>query len=287
MKLLVIGKNGQVASALKDITSDDTIFLSKDELDITNYKSIKESIEKERPDVILNLAAFTNVDNAESFRNEAESVKTFTGPTFSKICKDHLIKLIHLSTDYVLMEKNFPYTPDDITNPLNWYGVTKRKGEIAILNNHPDSIILRTSWLYGEYGNNFLKKILGIAKNDEIKVVNDQFGSPSYTRELSRVLLNIILDYKEGNNIFGIIHYSSGDQLSWYEFAKKIFDIACEEGYIESFPNLISCSSNEFVTQANRPSYSALDNLSTKPLNKSPATTDNSIKLALKNIFSR
>ena len=252
-KILVTGANGQVAKEIKEIVEGDErfIFSSKDKLDITDFKKLEGFLETNNIKTIINCAGYTNVDKAESEKELALKVNFEGVKNLAELSRKFNIKLIHLSTDYVFDGKNYkPYVESDKTNPVNFYGISKLKGEEAIKElNSKNSIIIRTSWVYSKYGNNFVKTILKYSKEkDELNVVYDQIGSPTYSKDLAEVLLLLV-----EKDIYGIYHFSNEGVLSWYDFAKEIVKMAkidCKINPIESF---------EYPLPASRPHFSLLN----------------------------
>jgi dTDP-4-dehydrorhamnose reductase len=256
MKVLVIGSEGQLGSELKKISKDqDNIswfFSSFKTLDLLNLNSIDTYLNKSSPTIIINCAAYTNVDKAEKESDKADIINHKAPDFISKWTNKNKRKLIHISTDYVFDGlSNIPLSENSKTKPINEYGSSKLKGEIACLKNDPNSIVIRTSWLYSSFGNNFVKTIIDLMKkNDSINVVNDQIGSPTYANDLASLILNIIMNYKTESGLF---HYSNEGEISWYQFAssiKDLYNLNCE---------IIGVSSKEFKTLAKRPKYSLLN----------------------------
>jgi dTDP-4-dehydrorhamnose reductase len=256
MKVLVIGSEGQLGSELKKISKNYGnifwIFSNINELDLSDQGSINNNLNKINPSIIINCAAYTNVDKAEKEFVLANLINHKAIDTISKWTSIKNSKLIHFSTDYVfdgLTET--PYDENSICNPINEYGRSKLNGELACLKNDPSSIVIRTSWLYSSFGKNFLKTMIELMnKNNSIKVVGDQFGSPTYAFDLAKLVLNIIMNYKTESGLF---HYSNEGVTSWFEFAKSIkefYDIDCE---------IIRVSFEEYNRPAKRPKYSILN----------------------------
>jgi len=251
--ILVTGSNGQVAKEIKEIVECDKrfIFTSKDELDITDFKKLESFLEQNSIKTIINCAGFTNVDGAESEKEIALKVNYEGVKNLAKLSNRFGIRLIHLSTDYVFDGKNYkPYCEDDELNPVNFYGVTKLKAEQAIQElNLKNYVIVRTSWVYGKYGDNFVKTILKYAnERDELNVIYDQIGTPTYAKDLAKILLQFV-----EKGIYGIYHFSNEGVLSWYDFAKEIVKMAkidCKINPIESF---------EYPLPAIRPHFSLLN----------------------------
>lgn len=263
-KILVTGANGQLGKTLKELSSIHKeelqfIFTTKEELDITVKHKVKDYFSKNKFDYCINCAAYTNVDQAEldsklAFKVNAEGVKCL-----AESCKDTNTILIQISTDYVFDgTKDKPYTEEDETNPINEYGISKLLGEHYIQGILKEYYIIRTSWLYSEYGNNFIKSMLRLSKEkDEINIVSDQNGSPTYTRDLAIVILKII---KFQNYNYGIYNYSNKGKASWYDFAKVFFE------YLQKDIKLIPIETIAYSTAATRPKFSVLDKTKIKQI---------------------
>ena len=254
--VLVTGKDGQLAKCLKKLESAyydiDFIFKSKSELDITDYTQLVDFFDKNNIDWCVNCAAYTNVDLAENEKEKAFLINEKGVENLSIFCNENNVKLVHISTDFVFDGKSrIPYSENSIPNPMSVYGISKLKGEQKIKEIITEYFIIRTSWLYSEHTNNFLKTMLRLSKTrDEIKVVNDQFGSPTYAGDLAEIIAHII---KNNIDKFGLYHYCNKGQTSWYDFAKEIFNLSGSG--IEINP----ISSAQYKSTAIRPSYSVLD----------------------------
>ena len=262
MKLIIFGSNGQLGQCLKSElnTSDCEIFMfSKNDLDISNHDDLVKIVHEVCPDVIINASAYTAVDQAETNENMADLVNNEAVRNIASICKDLGCLLIHISTDYVfdgLSSK--PYKESDTPNPNTVYGSTKLKGEIAIKASNCNYIILRTAWVFSEFGKNFLKTMLSLKDKNELKIIDDQLGCPTYARDLAKTALIIANKYDFNNPISGIFHYCGDSECSWYDFAKEIFNQASSLG-IEVPATIKRISSSEYITAAKRPPYSALE----------------------------
>ena len=263
MFVLVSGANGQLGKTLNRLVNENKmehrfIFATKDQLDLTDFQNIRSFIQKNQFDVIINCAAFTAVDKSEVEKNQANLVNHLSVKNIAEIARDNSIKLIHISTDYVFDGlKTEPYIEKDIPSPINVYGKTKLDGEIAIMSSMAtDAIIIRTSWLYSEYGNNFLDTILSLAqKRKELNIVSDQIGSPTNAYDLAISILKIIENRKffETSHISEIFHYSNDGKCSWYDFANEIVNISGLECSIKSI------SSKDYPQTAKRPKHVLLD----------------------------
>ena len=257
MRILVTGKNGQLGSSIhkvvnskvntnNNLNSHHFVFVGREELDLSDGDNITHYFKGNAFDIIINCAAYTAVDKAEEEQNLANQVNYLAVVQLAQIAKKQQAKLIHISTDYVFDgESGKPYTETDETNPINVYGKTKLAGEQALQEvMSTDAIIIRTSWVYSEYGNNFVKAMLSLGKErDELNIVSDQIGSPTYATDLANAILKIIdtKDYQDKGQSTEIYHYSNEGEISWYEFAKEIFEfsgIQCGVGPIttEQYP---------------------------------------------------
>jgi len=255
--ILVTGSNGQLGSEIKALSAsyDYNFFLTdRMSLDITEKEEIKDYIDEHSIDIIINTAAYTAVDKAEEDKNNANKVNHLAVKYLAEIAKENNIKLIHVSTDYVFDGKNYkPYNEDDVTNPNGVYGSTKLDGEKAMQKvNALNSIIIRTSWVYSSFGANFVKTMLRLGKErEELGVIYDQVGTPTYAKDLAKAILDIIPNIN--NETVAIYNYSNEGVLSWYDFAKEIMKMAkinCQINPIET---------KEYPTPATRPHYSLLN----------------------------
>lgn len=256
--ILVTGSNGQLGSELKALAqkypSYNFHFTDYKELDITNHATVDTFVKAANISIIINCAAHTAVDKAETDIEMSTKLNHLAVENFAKIAKVNSIQLIHISTDYVFDGTNhIPYTENDKTNPQSVYGSTKLAGETALQKINPaNSIIIRTSWVYSSFGNNFVKTMLRLAKErKELGVIVDQIGTPTYARDLAKVLLEIIPKLNTKNA--EVYHFSNKGVCSWYDFAKAIFDLK----EIEMKVNAIETS--QYPTAAKRPFYSVLN----------------------------
>tara|TARA_B100001173_G_scaffold303349_1_gene306022 strand:- start:61 stop:921 length:861 start_codon:yes stop_codon:yes gene_type:complete len=256
MKVLVIGSDGQLGLEFQKISNSydslSWVFSTIKNLDLLKLDTISSFLNDINPSVIINCAAYTSVDKAETEFKLADLINHEAVDIISRWTSDNNKKLIHISTDYVFDGlSNIPLSEDSKTNPVNEYGRSKLKGEIACLKNHSNSIVIRTSWLYSSFGKNFVKTMISLMKNNNtVKVVNDQIGSPTYANDLAKFIIEIIMNSK---NKSGLFHYSNEGEISWFEFAKSIkelYNLDCE---------IIGVSSKEFKTIAKRPKYSLLN----------------------------
>lgn len=257
MNILVTGSAGQLGHSLRDIAADSAnryIFTDVAELDITDKSAIIRMMESENIKLVINCAAYTNVDKAEDDFDTANLINNTAVRNLAESCKQFGATLIHVSTDYVFDgSSNIPYTEDMPLAPLGVYGVTKLHGEQAVLESGCEYIIIRTSWLYSEYGKNFVKTMMMLTEEREtLNVVFDQAGTPTYAGDLARAIYDIAETGKYKGNT-GIYHFSNEGVCSWYDFAREISELARTECDIRP------CHSNEFPSKVNRPHYSVLD----------------------------
>lgn len=255
--VLITGTNGQVGSEIKILSNDynyNFFFTTRDTLDITNSNEIKSFIESNKINTIINCSAYTAVDKAETDISNADLVNRKAVKKLAKISEEKNIKLVHISTDYVFDGTNHkPYCEQYQTNPKSVYGSSKLAGENEMIKINPkNSIIIRTSWVYSSFGNNFVKTMIRLGREkDELGVIFDQIGTPTYAQDLAKVILDIIP--KITNNKVEIYNYSNEGVLSWYDFAKEIMKMAkidCTINAIETY---------QYPTPANRPHYSLLN----------------------------
>ncbi len=253
MKILIAGSNGMLGQDLNNELADDHIVIAATSkiMDITNKKKVLKYVESIKPDVLINAAAYTDVDGCEVNVEKAYAVNRDGVENLTIACRENDIPLIHISTDYVFKgNSNTPRLENDELGPLSIYGKTKLEGERTIMKNHDKYFILRTAWLYGYNGGNFPKTMLELSKNhDKINVVYDEIGSPTYTPDLAKGIAELLNSDK-----YGIYHLTNSDSTSWYDFAKLIFKIADID--VEVKP----VTANEFARAAPRPSYSVLNN---------------------------
>jgi dTDP-4-dehydrorhamnose reductase len=266
-KILVTGANGQLGKELKDISilypQFDFIFLSRTDLPIHHFELVRTYFKTLHPDYCINCAAYTAVDRAEKEKDLAFQVNGEAVGVLAAICNEHNTKLIHISTDYVFDgTSNVPYKEDSPTNPQSVYGASKLEGEKQSIKFNPDTIIIRTSWVYSFYGKNFVKTMMRLMKEkNEINVVDDQVGSPTYAADLAEAIMLIIVNchpdnYRESilNWVPGIYNFSNVGNISWYEFANAINEITGRSATIKPI------STSEYPTAAKRPAYSVLSN---------------------------
>jgi len=256
--ILVTGSNGQLGSELQSISTEyseyNFFFADRTVLDLENTDAIKKYFDENSYDVIINCAAYTAVDKAEADERLANKINNQAVEALANAAKENKTSLIHISTDYVFDGKSHrPYSEDDTLSPQGVYGQTKLDGEKALLGLNPDrSIIIRTSWVYSSFGNNFVKTMLRLGKDrDELGVIFDQVGTPTYAKDLAKTILTILP--KLSNEDVEVFHYSNEGVCSWYDFAKTIFELSeveCRVNPIET---------REYPTPARRPHYSLLN----------------------------
>lgn len=255
MKILITGANGQLGNALRcELASDsniEAIFTDVADLDITDYEALDRFLSDHKVDMIINSAAYTAVDKAESDDLRAAAINTGAVGKLGQAAEKHKIKVIHISTDYVFSGDNCrPYEENDEPFPQSIYGRTKLEGEGLLTSFCKDSLIIRTAWLYSEFGNNFVKTMLRLAdERDEISVVSDQIGTPTYAGDLAAAIHQIINAEKWKP---GIYHFTNEGVASWYDFAKSIFEITGKKIKVNPI------RTSQYPTPAKRPLYSVL-----------------------------
>jgi len=261
-KILVTGANGQLGMELRQLASQytqyDFIFLSRSELAIEQPESAKRLFQLHRPDFCINCAAYTAVDKAESEKENAFLINGEAVGALAAASKENNCRFIHISTDYVFDgTATVPYKEDAKTNPQSVYGASKLLGEQNAMKENPGSIIIRTSWVYSEFGKNFVKTMLRLmSEKKEVGVVNDQFGSPTYAADLAETIMQIISKagtHDSALTTHGIFHFSNEGVISWYDFAIAIKEITGSHCKVNPIPT------SEYPTPAKRPAYSALD----------------------------
>lgn len=264
IKILVTGSSGQLGLALqeevKNRTDIDVFFATRQDLDITSPKSIIAQLDTHNPDVIINTAAYTAVDEAEHNKEKAFLVNEKGVENVAMVCKERNITLIHISTDYVFDGlRTIPYKEEDPVNPQTVYGASKLAGERAIEKQELlHYFIVRTSWLYSKRGRNFYNTMLRLAsEGKEISVVNDQYGSPTLANNLAKAVLTIANQFEKATS--GVYHYSGEGSCTWYAFAKAILD----KHYSGSY-SVLPITTAQYPTAARRPKYSVLDKTAIK-----------------------
>jgi len=263
MRILVTGKNGQLGRSIQKLVNSDAkignnqspndfIFVGREELDFSSESSISHYFNNNKFDIIINCAAYTQVDKAEQEAELANQINHLAVKQLAIIASNQLAKLLHISTDYVFDgESNKLYLETDTPNPINVYGVTKLAGEKALQTVMPmNALVIRASWLYSEYSNNFVSTMLRLGRErDELSVVSDQMGSPTYSTDLADAILEIIKHkkFRDVAQATQIYHYSNEGEISWYDFAKEIFKI--EKIECKVYP----VTSQQYPTPAKRP----------------------------------
>lgn len=262
-KVLVTGAKGQVGSEIvKAVPAGFTVIgLGSNELDITNQQQVTAVIAQYKPDLIINAAAYTAVDKAESDSDNAYAVNQQAVAWLAQAAKQADIPLFHISTDYVFDgESTTPYKETDPVNPQSVYGMSKLAGEQVLAATHNKHIILRTSWVFGAEGNNFVKTMLRLGKErDELSVVADQYGCPTSAASIADVLWKLAELYKQKASLpWGIYHFSNSPACTWHGFAVEIFKQAKEKGLIDKEPKVNAITTAEYPTPAKRPVWSVL-----------------------------
>lgn len=288
MRVLITGCYGQVGhcltAQLADKENTTVLALDREYLDITNQAAVKATVDEFQPTIIINAAAHTAVDKAEEEVELSYAINR-DGPKYlAQAAKEVDAAILHISTDYVFEgNKVGGYEENDTTNPQGVYGESKLAGEIAVAKACDKHIILRTAWVFGESGNNFVKTMLCLgATRDALSIVGDQFGGPTYAGDIANALIQIAKRITQGDAIeYGIYHYSGLPHVSWYEFAEVIFDAAAEQGVITKKPSLSSITTEQYPTPAKRPSNSRL---STYKITHAFSTEASDWKAALTNI---
>ncbi|MCL2073264.1 MAG: dTDP-4-dehydrorhamnose reductase [Marinilabiliaceae bacterium] len=261
MKILLIGNKGQLGTCIENITKEKSMqnifYADLPEFDISDENCVKEFLFQIQPELIINCAAYTNVDKAEIEKEKAQLVNVDGVKWIGTYSAQINTKVIHISTDYVYDgTSNKPITEKETTNPLSVYGNSKLQGELMLFATNPNSLIIRTSWLYSHFGNNFVKTMLNLGKQkDTIKVVSDQIGTPTYARDLAATIIKIAQKSETDPKSFvpGIYHYSNEGVCSWYDFAVMIFKMA------QINCGVVPIFTKDFPTPAVRPKFSLLD----------------------------
>ncbi|WP_372472815.1 dTDP-4-dehydrorhamnose reductase [Capnocytophaga sp. ARDL2] len=256
MRVLVTGKNGQLGSELFELTNNDTntyeyVFVDREKMDLSDTQSILKVLQSVQPQLIINAGAYTAVDKAESESELADAINHQAIKAIGEWSKQNKAKVIHISTDYVFDAKDdTPIKENHEVFPINVYGKTKQLGEKALEQSGAEFVIIRTAWVYSTYGTNFVKTMIKLMEErDELSIINDQVGSPTYARDLAQVILKIV----EGEFHSGYYHYSNEGKISWFEFAeeiKRIKGLECR---------LTPIATEQYPTPACRPKFSLLD----------------------------
>lgn len=262
-KILLFGSQGQVGTELSYTLANigELIKLDRTILDLTNDDKIRQTIQEIKPNIIVNASAYTAVDKAESEADLAYQINSIVPKIIAEESAKIRAKFIHISTDYVFDGKaNTPYLETDLTNPLGVYGKSKLLGEANIKNNSDNYIILRTAWVYGIYGQgNFLKTMIRLGKErEQIKVVIDQVGCPTYAEDIALIINKLITQFSDEKNSQKIYHFTNLGVCSWYDFAVNIFKSAQKLGYNLKIKEILPITTSEYPTPAKRPTYSVL-----------------------------
>ena len=264
MRVLVFGQDGQLGKTLKDLQPKEmkVFYSGRSDLDLSNQKKLEAYLNSLKPQIVLNASAYTSVDGAETEIDLAHTINCEAPATMAKYVKSENAKILHISTDYVFDGcKRTAYLPDDEKNPKSEYGKSKLAGETALLKYaQKNSMIIRTSWLFSEYGSNFVKTMLDLmSKRTEISVVSDQTGSPTYARALAEAVWLILT----GNRFKpGIYHWTNSGKTTWFDFANLIKKLGARKGLISRPAAILPVSSQDFKTKAVRPVFSVLDSQS-------------------------
>jgi dTDP-4-dehydrorhamnose reductase len=262
MRCLVIGASGQLGQALQATmpAKTDLVAPARSVCDLTNADHLNQWLGEIRPDVILNAAAYTAVDSAESDEANARLINATGVGRLAQAARHHGARLVHVSTDFVFDgETSKPYTPDDEPNPLNAYGRTKREGELAVLQSGANALIVRTAWVYFERGRNFVHTMLHLMRErNEVRVVTDQIGAPTYARNLARALW-----FLAEKPAIGLYHFTDNGVASWYDFAVAIREEATAAGIVRNPAPIVPVATDDYPTPARRPRFSVLDNSKT------------------------
>ncbi|MCP2029190.1 dTDP-4-dehydrorhamnose reductase [Flavobacterium sp. HSC-32F16] len=278
-KILVTGASGQLGSELFVLSTSypefEWIFADRTKVTLDDLELLKNQLNKIKPDIIFNCGAYTAVDKAETEKELAFTINHLSVELIAKYTFENNIKLIHISTDYVFDGSSSSALNEEAkTKPINVYGESKLAGELSCLKENPNSIIIRTSWVYSKFGNNFVKTMQRLMQErDEINVVNDQIGSPTYAADLAKAMIDVL---RSSNWVPGIYNYSNEGEISWYEFALSIKEFGgynCKIGGIKS---------SSYPTPAKRPNFSLLDKKKIKETYKLQIPD---YKKSLKNMF--
>lgn len=258
MRVLLTGSRGQLGSCFQDRLPAGWEILATDseQLDITVLEQVKAVVSQFKPDVIVNAAAYTAVDKAESEHEQASAINQDGPRNLALAAKEFGCRLVHVSTDYVFDgEADKPYCEQDDTNPLGVYGKSKLEGEKAVLAVQPEAIIVRTAWVFSEYGGNFVKTMLRLAQErTTLGIVSDQRGCPTYAGDIAQAIIVLLQNRAAG----GIYHFCGDKEVSWCEFAQSIFSIAVESGVLAQAPQVNGIGTEQYPTPAKRPKYSSL-----------------------------
>ena len=264
--LLVTGSNGQLGKEMAALSSLYTaynfIFVTKEELPIDDTQAVEDFFKQYKIDFLVNCAAYTAVDKAEIETEKAYNINGYAVGNLAKICKKHQVSFIHISTDYVFDGTGIePYQENFAVNPANVYGASKLKGEELALQNNPETIIIRTSWVYSSFGNNFVKTMLRLmGERESINVVADQYGCPTYAADLANAIMQIVNKIEQTDVVLQtalpfatIFNYSNKGEINWHQFATAIKELSGSNCIVNAIP------SSQYPTPAKRPQYSVMD----------------------------
>lgn len=254
-RILVTGANGQLGRSIRDLSGRHPhfgfVFLSREDMPIHHYEGMRHVLEAVKPIALVNCAAYTAVDRAESDRETAMTVNASAPGVLASMCRGFGTRFVHVSTDYVFDGKaSSPYREDAPTAPASVYGLSKREGELRVMESDPDALVIRTSWVYSEHGKNFVKTMIRLmGERDRVGVVNDQHGSPTYAGDLADCILHIL-----GSRTWvpGLFHFSNEGDITWHEFAVAIRDILGSPCHVDAI------TTEQYPTPAPRPAYSVL-----------------------------
>jgi dTDP-4-dehydrorhamnose reductase len=258
-KILVTGANGQLGKELKQLAASypqyEFVFLAHTDLPIHHFKMVRDYFKVYQPAYLINCAAYTAVDRAEEEKDLAMQVNTEAVGVLAAVCKENNCRFIHISTDYVFDgNASTPYQEDSPTGPQSIYGLSKLKGEEEAIHFNPNVVIIRTSWVYSEFGKNFVKTMMKLMnERSDLNVVNDQIGSPTYAADLAEAIMRVIDTDKSGKWVPGIYHFSNEGAISWFDFAEEIKKEIQSECKIHPIPT------EQYPTPAKRPAYSVFD----------------------------
>jgi len=258
-KILVTGANGQLGRSMRRLAEKypqfDFVMTDVEELDICNNAAVMSFVEEKKPDFIVNCAAYTAVDNAEDNEPLCTKLNCEAVRNIGQAAQTVGARVVHISTDYVFNGRNFqPYTEDDEPNPASVYGRTKLAGEIALQASCRESVIIRTAWLYSEFGKNFVKTMLRLCRErDEIRVVFDQIGTPTYAGDLAQAVMSVVVSAEAGSFAPGIYHFTDEGVCSWYDFTVKIVEIAGLSCHV------VPIETKDYPSKAERPHFSVLN----------------------------
>ncbi|CAI2433227.1 TPA: dTDP-4-dehydrorhamnose reductase [Serratia fonticola] len=259
MKVLLTGAKGQLGRCFSDRCPAgwDILATDSDTLDITNLEQVREIAVAYQPNFIVNAAAYTAVDKAEVEHDIAALINDIGPKNLATVAKEVGARLVHISTDYVFDgEATTPYIEDAATNPLGVYGQTKLNGELAVSQVQPEALIIRTAWVFSEYGNNFVKTMLRLAQGRErLGIVADQRGCPTYAGDIASAVITLLQKQAPG----GIYHFCGDSEVAWSEFAEIIFSAALEQGVLALAPIVEGITTEQYPTPAKRPKYSVLN----------------------------